>query len=361
MIKPAINLTGIVILAIYVWPVQNQSQNITIQNDQGWIAKYHPKPKLLQSSWNKWKIGKSIFKKNNIEIIFGGKENKKLIFNIKIKKNNYKPWSRSIYYIWQDNIKNMLIAEAKNHKIFFENLINKFWTENASKERMNFSFVLNKNSSVKIIKNGATNFKSSWGVINSQIASFQINASIKGKELADQINNQLKSHQGILFININSISLVPDLEILNPPVDGAYYKFSNFLINNNNMTSNMQNHWQEFLVPANSDDTILNFILPFAQNLLQGLLINKVKQKNPSMFFNQNIDSQDQNLNQIKYHLQKNIIQINTELKNCVIKISGKNKIQAKSKSLIGDKTKTRIKDAIFLINLEADIIHYKK
>ena len=79
-------------------------------------------------------------------------------------------------------------------------------------------------------------------MINSQIASFEINASIKGKELADQINNQLKNHQGILFININSISLVPDLEILNPPVDGAYYKFSNFLINNNNMTSNMQNH-----------------------------------------------------------------------------------------------------------------------
>lgn len=361
VIKPAINLTGIIILAIYVWPVKNKPQNIALENYQGWIAKYNSKPKLYKNNWNEWKISESIFKKNNIEILFGGKENKKLIFNIKIKKNKYKPWSRSIYYTWQDHINNKLIVEPKSHKIFFGKIINKFFTENTSKKRMKFSFLMNKDSGVQIVQNGATSFNSSWGVANSKTSSFEMHASIQTKDCTDQIINQLKNHQGILFINVSSISFAPNLEILNPPVERAYYKVSNFLIDNNNVTSNMQNNWQEFLIPKNSDNTNLNLILPIAQTLLEGLLVKGTKKKGLSMLLNKNIDSKNENLNQVNYNLQKNMTKINTELKNFAIKISGQNKIQAKSKSLIGDKTETRIKDGVFLINLEADIISYKE
>ena len=107
---------------------------------------------------------------------------------------------------------------------------------------MKFSLAINKRSGVKIVKNGTTNFQSSWGVANAKTASFEIHTSIKADDCAAQIINQIKSHQGILFINISSISFVPNLQILNPPVENAYYKVSDFLINNTNMVNNMQNH-----------------------------------------------------------------------------------------------------------------------
>ena len=213
----------------------NNKNLIDLNKNTSWLIKFQSSaPTFALNGDNFFDVDEEILDNKKYAIVYQGSLVNEDVFSIKVKEINkfYEirvPWSSMIRDL---STKNQLKKEL-GYK-----LVSKFESEMVSyidKIHGITARTIEGNSKMTLNAN-SVNFRSSWGVSNSDSEDFNGTIQIDRKDLINSINiqNKLPSNQVIDSISTNEVQVLPLIEVNDPPIDSARFELSNFILNNIN-------------------------------------------------------------------------------------------------------------------------------
>lgn len=321
-------------------------------------------------TWENLRPGQLIKSFEGIQIFYGGKVASQRFFNIKVIKTDLtNTTSRNpIFYTisYNETAQNQINFSTQTQKNdFLNNLRTKFWSEMTYRQTQKIYTDLQVGDGVTLNSDASISFNSSWWTQNSSWSSFVASIRINRNEQINKIKALIPNSKQISSIRITKINYIPVLEIINPPVEKAYYRTTGYSINSDNWISHYQSR-QTFNLPEGSDaGSILNLgdlavagswafgILTALPSAGSSLGVPIIASGLGHANFANRLSSQNNNL--------KNQLVLNYEMnRENTLKISASVGVYASAGSIFGDRTQTRIKNMKVRVIMAYDTITYR-
>lgn len=198
-----------------------------------------------------WQNNEILFQSNDFQIKFDS-QNILGEFYLDLYSYNVNKW----YFIkinYDPSINLNLLSKIQvNNDI--SNVITSNWLNDISAIiQFDCNMPLNRNKS-KVLKDGFASFQSSWGVWNKSNSIVEIQYNLSKKDIVDSLQLDLQNESfDLINASIQKLQYIPLIEILDPPVGYAKWKQNSLIVNNNLISTNLDNKELDILLPNNSD------------------------------------------------------------------------------------------------------------